>query len=264
MTRLFLFAHQDDEIGALHTIAAGVSAGERAICVFLTDGTFAGITSARRQAESLAVLTRVGAPVSDIHFIGDELGIADGRLVEHLDRARERTLAIAARTPDIGSVLMHAWEGGHHDHDAAHLVGRAVAAGLSLEAASRQFPLYRASADGSRLVYGVLDPQAGPIDTLRIPFTSGLRRLALLRHYRSQARVMMRLGPHIARAWLVERHERLQALPAIAPLDRPAEHLLYERWKFYSFERFRAAARPFVETHLAQLPGSRISHGTGA
>ena len=45
---------------------------------------------------------------------------------------------------------MHAWEGGHQDHDAVHIVGVRSAQRCGVLASSRQFPLYR-RADNRRV-----------------------------------------------------------------------------------------------------------------
>ena len=76
---LFVFAHQDDEVGAASRIAFEVARGTAVYCVFLTDGGAPHI----RNPESLAVLHRLGIAAHRVAFID----IADGTLVEHLPTA---------------------------------------------------------------------------------------------------------------------------------------------------------------------------------
>ncbi len=251
MTRLFLLAHQDDEIGVLQSIRDLRARGDKAVCVFLTDGAFAGVSPERRNEESRRVLSALGVDGADIHFLGQQLGIGDGRLVENLDAALAGARGIAARYPDVDGIGVHAWEGGHHDHDAAHLAGRALAKQLGVTAASRQFSLYRAGgADGRGLRFAAPDPVEAVVEETRLGFGQGIRNLALLRHYRSQLRVMAQLGPRAARRWLIDRVELLQHFPPAKRLaGRPAEHLLYERWKLYRYERFRGHADRFIAQH---------------
>jgi LmbE family N-acetylglucosaminyl deacetylase len=251
MTRLFVFAHQDDEIGVMHTISSLTQRGERVACAYLADGSYFGADPARRNAESLRVLTALGVRAENVHFLGDQLGIHDGKVVEHLEEATRHLESIAKGYGDVTAVVTHAWEGGHQDHDATHLAGQAVARILGVAAASRQFPLYSASSDGAGKRYGVLDPAVGTIESQNYSVLQGIRQLSLLRHYRSQTRVMLRLGPSILRAWLVDRSDRLQQLPVPSRLvGRPAEHLLYEKWNFYTFSRFQSHAVPFVERSI--------------
>lgn len=255
MISLYLFAHQDDEIGVMHTLATAADRAEQAVCIYLTNGAWAGVTPARRNAESLAVLGRLGLPTADVYFLGDSLGVGDGRLVENLDRVMDGLLAllpgITGANGVIGRVVTHAWEGGHHDHDAAHLIGRVLAERLGASGASRQFALYRANASGDGLVFAALLPGHGTIETEPIPLARGARYLLLLHHYRSQARVMLQLGPLIARSYLVDGVQRLQRFPSAALLDRrPAGSLPYERWGLYTYEDFAAQAAPFISRNV--------------
>jgi GlcNAc-PI de-N-acetylase len=257
MTRLFLLAHQDDEIGVMNAIREQVRRGGRPACVFLTNGAFAGVTAERRNAESTRVLRALGVADADMHFLGPRLGIGDGCLVERLDDAYSALREIASAYGDVESVVVHAWEGGHHDHDAAHLVGRALARCLGVSEASRQFALYRAGPGGQGMQFAALDPAAATVDTARLGLGQGLRQLLLLRHYRSQLRVMAQLGPRAAKRWLVDRVEALQAFPPAERLaERPAEHLLYERWRLYTYAQFREHADRFIEAHGLGEPSS--------
>src|SRR5882724_6645887 len=118
MRILFVFAHQDDEIAAAPRIRRAVAAGDEIACAFLTDGKNPII----RDEESRRALVSLG--VTDIAFIGSENQIADGTLVENLDRS---LMLLSARADRADEVWTLAWEGGHQDHDAAHLVALAFA-----------------------------------------------------------------------------------------------------------------------------------------
>ena len=147
MTTLFLFAHQDDEIGALHEVAEIKRLGGTAVCVFLTNGAWAGVTSSERNAESTKTLAALGVSPSETHFLGTDIGVPDGGLIEHLelcfDAVSELITDLQARGTPVTRIVMHAWEGGHQDHDAGHLLGVALAHQFDVLAESRQFPLYR-------------------------------------------------------------------------------------------------------------------------
>ena len=251
MSALYLLSHQDDEIGVMHVLASTArERGERAVCVYLTDGAWEGVSSATRNSESLRVLDRLGVPRGDVHFLGERVGIGDGRLVERLEPALEGLRELVHQSGPVARVVTHAWEGGHHDHDAAHILGRVLAQQLGIVGAARQYSLYRAGRGRTDMVFA--SPPPGPaIEALPVSLRQTLGYLAMLRHYRSQARVMMQLAPRLVGRLLLDRVQKLQHLPPAAALqERPAARLLYEQWGFYTYERFREHAAPFLARHL--------------
>src|ERR1051325_724579 len=227
MSKLFVFAHQDDEVAIAPRIAREVAAGERVVCAFLTDGGAPAV----RDAESRAVLESLG--VRDVIFVG----LPEGRLVEHLEEAFQ---AIGG---DPDEIITLAWEGGHQDHDAAHLVALALAIARGVRCI--EFPLYH----GRRRPYRVLAP-------LRIGET---RRLSMREVWR-RAMLCWR-DPSRRRTWLGlwwglwKRDEVVCEASAERVLHPPHEgSLLYERRFRFPRERFFAAARPFIEQRIVQRP----------
>jgi len=65
---------------------------------------------------------RVGVPRSEIRFLGTDLSIPDGELFRHLSSAYRALLEDCRSIGDLGALLTLAWEGGHPDHDAAHVL----------------------------------------------------------------------------------------------------------------------------------------------
>jgi hypothetical protein len=192
------------------------------------------------------VLTALGIPRQDIVFVGQAAGISDGKLVEHLAPALSALRALVGARGPVERIVMHAGEGGHHDHDATHLIGRMLARDLGIADASRQFALYRAGPAG-RIRFADPDPAHGEIEALAIPYASRGPYLLLLRHYRSQLRVMMQLGPRLLSAYLRDGLEKLQRLPPPhVLLSPPADEPLYQRWNLYSYGRFEQHAAPFI------------------
>jgi len=228
MSKLFVFAHQDDEVAIAPRIAREVAAGERVICVFLTDGGAPAV----RDAESRAVLAELG--VQEVVFVG----LRDGTLVEHLDEAYA-----AVEQIDADEIVTLAWEGGHQDHDAAHLVALALAVARGVRCV--EFPLYH----GKRRPYRVLAPlRIG--ETRRLSMREVWRRAMLCWRYPSQRRTWMGLF------WgLWRRNETTCDASAERVLHPPHEgSLLYERRFGFPRERFFAAARPFIERRIVQRP----------
>lgn len=74
---LFLFAHRDDEFGVFQKIIDELEKGHRVCCAYLTDRGFNGVSTQRRNRESLFVLQQLGAQRQDIYFAGNALGIPD-------------------------------------------------------------------------------------------------------------------------------------------------------------------------------------------
>jgi LmbE family N-acetylglucosaminyl deacetylase len=265
MTVLVLLAHQDDELGVLSEIEAALARGERVVCAFLTSGAFAGVSAERRNGESRAALSALGVPLGDIRFVGAEVGIGDGRLVEHLDTALAAVGRLTREVGPVHRILLHAWEGGHQDHDAVHLVGLALAHEHGLVAATRQFPLYRSPGVDGRIAFKAPLAANGPIERHRIPVLARVRYLLALRHYPSQLRVMAQLAPRFLWDFVVDGSQKLQPVSEQRVRERPNEGtMLYEQWGLYTYARFHQAAMRFVEGRLAPVSAAPSPSGAGA
>ncbi|WP_159079897.1 PIG-L deacetylase family protein [Methyloceanibacter sp. wino2] len=256
MTTVFVFAHQDDDFGVFHEIADAVARKERVVCIYLTNGAWAGVTPQQRNMESLTVLTSLGVNTEAIKFLGTELDIPDGSLVENLDRCWDKLLSEVETLEDVTRVIVPAWEGGHHDHDAAHLVGLALARHLNVLEESRQYPFYRAPTLGFWLSFAAPLEANGPATLRPMGWRERLDYLLLLRHYRSQGSVMLKLAPQLAWSYLTKGDQALQPLNPRRALEAPMERpLLYETWGLCTYERFRTHADPFIARHIVSGPG---------
>ena len=253
-TTLFLLAHQDDEFAVFFEIEATLAKGARVICLYLTDG--AERTPARqRNEESLAVLTKLGVPNEDVYFLGQTLRVPDGHLVEHLERVYR---ALEARLPDLGPIhrlIVHAWEGGHQDHDAAYLIGVSLAHSLGCLKASRQFATYRAVLGIAPLfvVFRPL-PANGRIEAGRIPAATRIKYLRYCLSYKTQRNTFVGLLPLVIVDYLLSGTQKLQPLDPARTLERPhAGKLLYETRSSVTFEAFRQSAAEFIAARIRPL-----------
>jgi len=235
MRIVFVFAHQDDEIAAAPRIRRAVAAGDEIACAFLTDGKKPIV----RDEESRRALASLG--VFEAAFIGSENRIADGALIENLDRA---LASLSARFDRADEVWTLAWEGGHHDHDASHLVALAFA--QQHGARCFEVPLYT----GFRRIgpfFRVCYPIGDGWTSRRLKLREVLANAALVRFFRSQRRTWLGLLPGILTTWREHAHEasaaRVQSRPHAGPL-------YYERRFRFPYERFEALARPFIEKRL--------------
>lgn len=245
MHALFVFAHQDDEIAAAARIAHLVRAGATITCVYLTNGEGRGVRSSRRDDESRRVLQSLGVDLTRVHFAGSQERIPDGTLVAHLDRALE---LLESRVPEaVDEVWCLAWEGGHQDHDASHLVAVAFAARRGLLERTFELPLYR----GHRLLqFQTLAPLrlGKPWTARHIGLREALRILVLCRFYRSQRRTWLGLLPTAILRLLAERCEWSRPVDVERYSRKPHEGaMLYESRFGVPWNEFERDARAFIE-----------------
>ncbi|HVR37699.1 MAG TPA: PIG-L family deacetylase [Thermoanaerobaculia bacterium] len=242
MNALFILAHQDDEVAAASRILYLVRGGARVHCAFLTNGA-ATVSASVRDAESRAALASLN--VADLHFIGSENDIPDGKLVEHLDRALE---LIESAVKTIDEIYTLAWEGGHHDHDAAHLVAVAFAKRRNLLESTFELPLYNGFRSRN---FRVLSPIGDTWTRRTISLRDGITSSLLCRFYRSQRKTWMGLLPEALIKLVMLRRECIRRVDVARLFDRPhVGPLLYERRFHVPHDRFTSFARPFVAHHF--------------
>ena len=205
-------------------------------CAFLTEGSYV------RNQESTAVLTSLGVAPGQIHFLG--IGISDGLLVHHLDLALERLASIEAT--DICTL---AWEGGHQDHDASHLVAAAYAKRRGRLDRCLELPLYRASFGP---FFRVMSPMGPGWERRTIGLGEGLRIASLAWRYRSQRRTWIGLLPEAFLKLVLLRRELTRRVDVTRLRRWPADGVLfYERRFKFARDRFVEASRSFIERNLS-------------
>jgi hypothetical protein len=234
MTLLCVFAHQDDEVAAATRILLARRDGHRVVCVYLTDGAFR-IPATVRNEESRAALKRLG--VTEIHF-----GTApDGNLPEHAQEALAFLESLAAQPDEVWTM---AWEGGHQDHDAVHVIALAYARKRGVPC--REVPLYNGH-HSPRTLFRVMHPVGDGWVTRRISLRDGLRVIALLPLYASQRKTWLGLFPESLLKLVVARHEYVREADPRRLASPPHEGaLFYERRFGYSRERFMRAMSALI------------------
>lgn len=243
-----MFAHQDDEIAAVSRIVLEIEQGSDVHCVFLTDGA-RHVPTSTRNSESLTVLRSLGLRDQHVHFLGSSIPIQDGSLVYRLDPALEH-LKRAMESLPVRSIYVLAWEGGHHDHDASHLVGLAFARMRGLLAQTNELMLYRGTAGGR--FFRVFAPIRGSRwQSRRLGFRQAVRYALLVRHYRSQRWSWAGLFGETFLKLAMMRRELVRVADAARVRTRPHDGpLFYERWFRFPHENFDRASRPFIERYL--------------
>jgi LmbE family N-acetylglucosaminyl deacetylase len=240
---LFLFAHQDDEFGVLQHIADYRRDGVPVACAYLTDGQARRARAARRNAESRAVLGRLGVAPRAIVFAGEALGIADASLPLQLAAAHAWIARWLDAHGPVAALHIPAWEGGHQDHDALHAVAVALAQQRGLLERTWQFSLYRAAGLSVPLAR-VLAPLAanGRVLARHIPWHDRMRNLHCCLSYPSQATTWLLLFPPVLWHYLVYGVEALQPVAPARTLERPHEGLLYyEKRRFFTWPKMQLA-----------------------
>ena len=234
MTLLFVFAHQDDEVAAATRILLARREGHRVICVYLTDGAFR-VPAPIRNEESRAALTKLG--VTEIHF-----GTApDGNLPEH---AQEALAFLESRVAHADEVWTMAWEGGHQDHDSAHVIALVFARKRGVPC--RETPLYNGHRS-PRTLFRVMHPVGDGWVRRRITLRDGLRVVSLLPMYRSQRTTWLGLFPESLLKLVFARHEYVRDADPRRLASAPHEGLLfYERSFGYPRERFMRAMAELI------------------
>lgn len=242
---LVFFGHPDDEFAVFPWLTRGVKDGQDVHCFWLTDGGWGGQDVVRRRNESIRVLSAIGIPLRNMHFVGETLALRDGSLYRHLDVAIEHVIAWARGLPAVAEILLPAWEGGHHDHDAGHLLGLAVASEVG--AVASQYSLYH----GAGLTgpwFRVLSPLPanGPARTIRTTVLQRAKCVLRCLQYRSQWKSFAGLLPFYVLRLLRTNAFVLQETSFARTAERPHEGaLLYERRGGPAWSEFAAATTAY-------------------
>lgn len=245
---LFIFAHQDDEMAAASRIVHLTRDGRPVQCVFLTDGRGGGDPEVRNR-ESIQVLARLGVGPDNVLFPGSRIPIADGQLVHHLDVALD-ALELLMEGHHVREVYCLAWEGGHQDHDASHLVAVAFARRRGIEDRTFEMPLYRKAIGPLFRAFSPLQ-DGGTWEQRRLRWTEGWRLSLLAFRFRSQRKSWLGLFPEAFLKLAILRRETFRRVDPKRLTSRPHEGTLFYEGRFrFPHENFMRAARPFLEKHF--------------
>ena len=253
-----MLAHPDDDVFVRPVLLAGVRAGRAPVVIYLTSGDAGGRQDPHmRRVESLRALACAGVATHDVHFVGIDAQIPDGRLVGFLDRALAHAIGAIAAYDERLRVISHAWEAGHPDHDAAHLVAMALARRTGAWGDAVVFPSYRGSVGGlAPFVVGSPLAVNGQVREWRVSFRDALSTLGSVRFYPSQWRTFMGLGPGLFWRFGVVRGIAMQPLCCSCAPNRPmGGRLLCETRFGQSWSEFADLARTFLERQGIGLPG---------
>jgi N-acetylglucosamine malate deacetylase 1 len=224
---LYVFAHNDDELSAFVPLRDDVRAGREVHVAWLTESLFLAHPG-ERPGESERAMALLGVPHAHLHFWGEALGATgNGALLLHLAAAVER-LAELVRELAPATIVTTAYEGGHIEHDAAHVATVLAARQAGSCAELREVAWYNGYR--SRTVSFFRTLPGGPPPRHHRVGPAELRLLwQLLRCYPSQA-VQLYAGLGRALGRLVRHGLPSRVIPHRSYLERPhTGRLLYER-----------------------------------
>ncbi len=247
---LFAFAHQDDEYAAIPWILEEVARGTAIACLYLTDGGSRADPEVRDE-ESRSVLRSLGVGDESIAIVRTNSGrIADQELAarscEAVD-AIERWIERSSFAPQ--RLYAPSYEGGHPDHDAAHLVAAVIANNHGIVTESWHFSLYNAYRC-PRPFFATMRqlPTAKASRRAVMPLRTRWAAAFACRHYRSQWRTWLGLFPGALYERAIAHRESVAAFDVARLCRRPHDgELLYERLFGTRYEDFEAQTRALCD-----------------
>lgn len=245
---LFVLAHNDDEFFVLPRVLRERAEGRECLFLFTTDGAAYGESPERRLSETLAVLGRCAVDPTAVVSLGTQLGIRDGtshQSISSLWRGMQESLKGHA----ISKVFTLAWDGGHNDHDAAHLL--AVAFARLRGVPVMEFAAYNSYRMPKPLFRCMsLIPGSGELSKDKVSCAEAVRWALTPRHYRSQRRAFLGLLGFCLPQILLRRCLVTREVNAKRYLERPHEGPLFYEVRFkVPHSEFLAATRGFIEEH---------------
>ncbi len=276
---LVVFAHQDDELPNAGTL---MRVGADADIVWITngDGLYEEakrdpeVYAAQRTAESHEAARILGVPESQRHFMGyseiaiysriralaSATGAYRSEVLGYFEEMAQKVLQIArAVQPDV--IWTQAWQGGHPEHDIAHLCAVFAARALASESngsktpALLEFPAYE---------LGVLVPlrfapwRMAPVYWVNLTAREQVNKKSMMRTYPTQDEIIAVfervIGFYGRLAGLVGRRFSLDDFSARevfgpAPADRNYQVPPHGNWRLeYLFDRLGGKVVDFNRT----------------
>lgn len=224
---IFLFPHQDDEVGIFQKIVDELKDENEVFCLFFTRASNEKKNSTRN-FESTSVLLSYGVKQENILFVGQSLDIEDKSLHRHIHVAYEWLKNWLARHSDIGNIYVPAWEGGHPDHDCLNAIAATLAPRVLIKGKIWQFPLYNAR-NCPPYFYRIQSALIanGAIKKIPISFINRLKFIKSCLGYPSEAIAWVGLFPFFFFNYLVLGYQVLQPIKTDRIFLRPHEGVLY-------------------------------------
>ena len=252
---VYLFAHQDDEYPTLALIEDQINQKSQVYCIYLTNGYFddSKITIKQRNQESLKVLESIGVNKNNILFVGEKLNVNDGTLFTSLEKTYTEIQKIFTSVK-LDKIYCLSWEGGHHDHDASHLLAIALAKNKNILNHTFQYSLYNSHKIPYPL-YRVMAPltkNGAPI-IYKLSIISAIKYSLKCWKYTSQIKTWIGLFPEAFIKFVIKRKLVYQNVSIERCLEKPHQKYLFYENKFnISYENFRNNVNAFITKYINQ------------
>ncbi len=244
MNSVFIFSHQDDEIGIFETLNKSIQNKENIIIFYMTSGEVNKSISTKkifhRDKESLSVLRKFGIKEKNIIFFGRKNNIRTCALHKKLNFSYKELSNFLSNIKGDIKIYTHAYEGGNEDHDSCFILVLKLFKKLKNIKSAYQFPFYNAY---SRLFYySVQKPLKinGEVIKVKVSLKNKIRYISYLFFYKSQTRVWVGLYPFLIFNFLIRNYYYLQRINKKFLVKKPHNGiLLYERFRNSKFQNLR-------------------------
>lgn len=251
----FIFAHQDDECGVFQSIVNALYNNYIVNCIYLSSGTATGKPSAKRNNESISVLSKLGVKIENIYFYGSQANIPDCKIIYSLNRIYDFLYNKFNLNKNITEIYIPAYEGGHPDHDALHIIGLIVGKNLGIKNKIFQYSLY----NSYRCIgpfFKVISPlkNNGRIIYQKISVKNRIKFILLYLQYPSQLKTWIGLFPFFLYQHGIKGAHIIQNVCIERINDKPHEgKLYYEKRKFMTWELFNKKKMEFLKNHINKI-----------
>lgn len=235
---LIFIPHQDDEVFIFPYLIMLRKSNRVVKIIYLTNGEYKNFKSEKRNIESIKSLNSIGINKELILFLGENLNIRDGNLIFKLESIYNEIVEIFLKSK-IGEIVVPAWEGGHHDHDATNFLISFIAKKFNLNDKVRQFYTYNCNGV-IKPFFNVLTPIKTESKNISFKFslTDGIKSLLCLRFYKSQFVTFIGLSPQLFYSFIFKRKIYFDTGLKNHCQKPHNGKLLYERRNRFSFDKF--------------------------
>jgi len=249
---IFILPHCDDEFYFVPIIRQEISEGANVIVIFTTYGSSYGVNHEIRLGESINALTKIGVCQSSIYNLGLELKVFDGSSHVFLNELLQGSKRLVAQWR-IKKFYCFAWEGGHPDHDASHLITVALEKIVGSERGVIEvsgYNSYKTKGPFFR-VMTLIPSKNNKIQYLRIPLSDSLSHMCISLHYKSQWKTFLGLFVQNFFTLVILRQFPYRKVGARLYSNPPHEgRLFYERRFGITFQEFYSSTKNFVDKYI--------------
>jgi hypothetical protein len=229
----YFLAHNDDEYFCSAHILKNLKEGNGVYVFHTTQGSSyrPGVETLRAE-ESRRFLVSLGVAQENIIQLGGLLGIADGSTPEHLGRLYD-FIDNNWGSKAFSSVVTMAWEGGHIDHDATHILAFALACKWQVQDHFYEFPAYNSYRLPNPLFHvGRLIPGRGEVLQDKLTFPQAWKLFCKVTIFRSQWKSFIGLLPGTIYQLLILRQQQVRLVSEYRYFEPPHPGELFYTRRF--------------------------------